>query len=882
MQEKKTVATQHTWIKCSFWSVLSLSLFFIYPLILLLPQGLPAQNQLFIGLFSSHDLVFNGFAFKLEFLPLISCLAIAYLLSFQWRFKPGAFRLLLPAGLFLLFAAISTVLHKSSPFQFASTAAYVIIPIVVALIPPFNTENKTKKFFGWLFGSFWLINIIHALCFMIHYKSTSLAIPGLMGNKNWFIATLLACTPWAIRFFRPFFFRFFKPLKGSSRLGSAYVCSFIFTWSVTILALIQNKSRAAYLALAILIIWSIYCAASRKIKKILVLAFASILVFGMYYLSTHYQQVTHNELRPELWKSTAHMIQHAPTFGTAGPGQFEAIFPSYRNQQQLMLPIAASHTVHPHNQILLFAAESGLPATLALIIFFIYLWKVRDSHQNQAAQSLLLILVCASFDRALDQQALALILLINAGLLLSPYLRSRMSKAPDSQIIKLNRLFSLLLICGSLFITYRSAKASWFYRKGAIAESRTLNSSDEHLKREYRKQSYDLFVKAVDYQPANILYNYHAADSGLKAKIDTQQVGPFIDLVLRRAPDFIHINRFKAYYFEMIARLQTNKEQRALSLKRARLANQREEQLYAPQLDTLNDCQLFYLRNQLFHDAINLHQNFTSQSNRLAEHLHQDKLTPLMQDWRQKVLQNEPNDAIKIANNIRSGIKGLNYIDTPFSAAAPNKFKKARIIKGKQFNSADYLYWRDLFLVRDFLGKTTPGQATVDKILADIKLIPGRHFIPLNEVLVSKQATAQSLAVLLTLSANMQSKRAIILQETKSFSNWLCLMESPTGFLLISPNKKSSQSLTLQSWKQLQSTIKMKAFCFAYPQAFFSANSFLLSLYNSHFAEQSISALNPSLNWHLSNSVFATNKQLHFFQAIFNSTQAQVKKIHIP
>ena len=865
-----------------YGAFISLSVFLAYPLVLLLPQGLPAKKQWFIGLFSHEDLVYNGFAFKLPILAFLSCLGLAFLLSRHWIFKPASKKLLIPAGIFLLFATLSTLKHHSTPFQFANRAAFVIIPLVSALLLISKNASTNKKFFARVFGVYWLISVIHALCFLLHHNSISVAIPGLVGNKNWFIASLLATTPWAVLFFRPLVFRFLKPVKGSSRVGSAYLISFIFIWTISLLALIQNQSRAAWLAFSLVILYSLLRAASSKFKKFIYFASAITILGLSIYGFKNYNRLTHNELRPTLWKGTLKMIGSAPTLGAAGPGQFEARFPTHRLKEQLMLPIAASHTAHPHNEFLLFAAEIGLPGALALLIFFLSIWKVRDQTNNTASQTIILLSVCACFDRSLDQQVLALIFLLNLGILLSPYLRRHMLEHKANTIVKLNRFFSVIIILGALFISFRNAKASWFYRQGLIAESRTLNTKDDNLKREYRKRSYDLFVKAVRFDHNNIVYNYHAADSGLKAMINTQQVVPYLMTVLRLGPDFIHINRLKAYYYELVARLQNKPANKQASLKRARNANYREEKLYAPQLDTLSDCLLFYLRNKLFHDAINLQQSFANESLRIASHLHQEQLDPLLTDWNNKLISQQFDQAITLGNKIRSGVKGLNYIDTMFNLAAPQSLKKARLIKGKTFGKADSLYWNELIELRKFIGQSSAGKETVDKILASIKLIPGRHYQSITEILKSKRATSQSLAALLASSANIQSKRSLILHDKTSFSNWLCIMEDPNGFLLISPTQGSSKVISPSTWQALFSKGQLNAFCFAHPQAFFSANSFLISLYNSHFTTQSISALTPSLNWNLSNAIFSTKNKLHFYSPPFDSLQQQINKLQAP
>ena len=84
------------------------------------------------------------------------------------------------------------------------------------------------------------------------------------------------------------------------------------------------------------------------------------------------QDLTTN-VRLALWESTTSLVADSPWLGV-GLGRFRAEFPPYRDPTEAALPGLAGATTevrHPHDELLLVAAEGGVLAGLALALFLL-------------------------------------------------------------------------------------------------------------------------------------------------------------------------------------------------------------------------------------------------------------------------------------------------------------------------------------------------------------------------------------------------------------------------------------------------------------------------------------------------------------------------------
>jgi O-antigen ligase len=87
------------------------------------------------------------------------------------------------------------------------------------------------------------------------------------------------------------------------------------------------------------------------------------------------------DVRPVIWRSTLRMVADRPVAGH-GLGQFTAAYPPYRDPEYFTRPKAAPVTNHPHNELLLVAAEQGLLGVVATV----WLWGTCLWHGWRAAR----------------------------------------------------------------------------------------------------------------------------------------------------------------------------------------------------------------------------------------------------------------------------------------------------------------------------------------------------------------------------------------------------------------------------------------------------------------------------------------------------------------
>ena len=87
------------------------------------------------------------------------------------------------------------------------------------------------------------------------------------------------------------------------------------------------------------------------------------------------------DVRPVIWRSTLRMVADQPVAGH-GLGQFTVAYPRYRDPEYFTRPKVAPVTDHPHNELLLVAAEQGWLGVVATV----WLWGTCLWHGWRAAR----------------------------------------------------------------------------------------------------------------------------------------------------------------------------------------------------------------------------------------------------------------------------------------------------------------------------------------------------------------------------------------------------------------------------------------------------------------------------------------------------------------
>ena len=817
--------------------IFALLLLLGFPLALLAPQGLAMESQWLLKWLGNEKLAYNAFQFKIPAIAIASYLSLALMISrmsfnkLRQHEKKG----LIFAGIFALLTLISAWLHKSGPFETLTVLAFVFIPLGISQLAQKNT--LLPRFFG----LYYFLNLTY---FYLLSSPT-----GIAANKNWLIASLLATSPWAVTFLRQVLYQAFRFLPKHFRNSTSTLLSFLFVWTCTLLSLNRLNSRAAWLAFGLVLAYLIFRGSSKLFKKTLIFAFVFASIFGVIYAKKNFSTLTHNELRPPLWKGTAKMIESAPLLGRSGPGQFSNAFPNYRLAEQLMLPISAPNSSHPHNELLKLASEVGLPACLALLCFFLLILKAPGRKNASALHCVLVLSTCAMFDKLLIENATALLFLFSMGLLI-PVTKH---KSTAKKTLAIRKALGFIIILFGTFIAINQTQASWFHRHGFNDQSAALVSFDAEQKKTYWQKSFASYAKAVAKDPNNTRYNYHALNAALMGLQDDAKATPYLSTMLKRAPNYINTNRLLAYYQELRYIKSSDPDKKAHALQLALKANAKELQINGARLSNISDGLLFALRHQNIPLAIQTQKLYKQQSLRLAQYLFQDELSETLQSWHKAIEQNQAEQALQLANSLHQ-IKGLNYIDPFYIRTAPKEFKQRQILDPKKFTQADFIYWRELIALRQDIGKENSHYlGYCQKKLKSIQVKEGLAYSSPHETLLKAEASRIALLSFFAQSATAIGRPHLILEDSQGQA--FIIIQDGLNSILINAKKASVHSLPHQEIITMIRKQKFKTSFFSSPQAFFSANTYLFSLYNSQFKEQSISLNTPSLNWMISKQV---------------------------
>ncbi|WDE98120.1 O-antigen ligase family protein [Lentisphaera profundi] len=839
---------------------LALLLLFGFPLAIIAPQGLALDSQEVLKLFNAKNLALNGFRFHIPAIAISAFLSFSILISSsQFRIKNSLEKkLIIFASIFLGTTLISAYIHKSSPFETLSMCAFVLVPLAISQFP--KSHNPLPIFMG----LYYWINIT----FYFFLSSPT----GISANKNWLIAGIVASSPWAIILLRKSLYKFLFLLPKQIRNPLSSLLAPLLVWLITFNCLMRLNSRASWLAFSLILCYFFYRNFSSLYKKLLLTLLCIISLTSIYFFSTNYNKLTHNELRPLLWQGTAKMIEQAPLLGSAGPGQFNNTFPEFRLPAQLMLPIAAPNSSHPHNEPLRIASEIGLPGCLALICFYLLVFK-STGRKNYASLHAVLVLACCSlFDKLLIENATCLLFLINMGLLLPTQNQTRTPS--QKKLLPFKRTLAMLIICLGSFIAINTTKASWFYRLGFNDQHRALFSLDEKQKKSYWDKSFQSYASAAVHAPYNTNYNYHAANAALMGLRNEQKAAPFLSSVIERAPQYININRLLSYYQELHYYKSQNPKDKSRFLKLAIQANAKELQVNGMRLSNISDGLLFALRHQFIPLAFQTQKLFKTQSVRLANYLFPKELKPTLDQWSQALSKDDQAQAITYANQLHQ-IKGLRYIDPLYIQSAPPSFKKTSPLDPSKFTKADFLFWRELIALRKEMDQHKSFVAFCQHQLQNIELNKSLSFYSPEEVLIKQKANPIALLSFFAQCANILGRPHLILETAQGES--FILIQNGENSIFINAQKKHLNIIPHQSISSLLSKKKLKSSFFCSPQSFFSANTYLFSLYNSQFKEQSISLNTPSLNWMVSKQALGNNPALKIRTESFYHLAQQIK-----
>ncbi|MDD5223158.1 MAG: O-antigen ligase family protein, partial [bacterium] len=211
-----------------------------------------------------------------------------------------------------------------------------------------------------------------------------------------------------------------------------------------------------------------------------------------------------NRVRLLLYQDTAKMVRAHPLSGI-GLGNYPVVLPDYwSGELRDLITYGASRTAeNAHNDYLTTAAESGLPALLALaalIVFVLFitlagLRKKPDPYRLSALGGLLALLCHAAFDYPLQNAASALLFWILLGIIAGKPGSKKLSLPPRLAFLSSRPLLVRLLIFGPVvllsLLATRSLAANYLWQRGFSEYVRSPLSAEKSLQRAEKISPHD-------------------------------------------------------------------------------------------------------------------------------------------------------------------------------------------------------------------------------------------------------------------------------------------------------------------------------------------------------------------------------------------------------
>ncbi|HBU70099.1 MAG TPA: hypothetical protein DEE98_06900 [Elusimicrobia bacterium] len=285
-----------------------------------------------------------------------------------WDFFKKNAIIVLPLFAFLVSGVIS---YFRSPFPYASgnelVRRVIYIGIALLVVKEFDSEEKLKKLFNWLFAAAFVATIYGVIQFLDYRFFPSPPEPGLdpfiwrqafgsrifstFGNPNFFGDFLVVMSPITLAMYM-------KTRK----------FHFILLWLLIAFNTIYTYSKGAWLGFAagllifvFLMVGFFIHAQKAKVQRILfAMLLGTILLVGGGMFHQMKGRPDSSSFRIFTWLSTIEMIKTNPVLGT-GIGSFYVTYPAWRRPQIFF--IEGRHnteTDHPEDEYLEVAYDEGL------------------------------------------------------------------------------------------------------------------------------------------------------------------------------------------------------------------------------------------------------------------------------------------------------------------------------------------------------------------------------------------------------------------------------------------------------------------------------------------------------------------------------------------
>ncbi len=496
--------------------------------------------QILIRIFGYLVVVFIFFSYPIALIP-ASVAGASYYLELSGLYVLTIFSLVLIASIkfsisryqfycliiyvsFIIFHFFNQIDQSKLVINFLG---YLIIPIAFCVYCQWRNIPAYK--FDQIGGIFWSVLTFYGAVNLLQGHE----VIGITGNRNWMAICLLSSTPWAIRFFAEFF---------RNRLECRRSCLALVILIIlipTTVLLFYCQSRAAWLALILYLLWRCFIKINALKRLMMVLTFLIIFVLTVVFFRPFWLKTINEDIRIPTWKSTLKLISDHPMIG-AGPGNYNKLHAPYRSESDYYLrDVATDLTLHPHNEFLNLAANLGVGAALAWLVFLIPLIKDfrRESITLQMAQfSAFVLYLHGMLDKPLVQPPAQILALCGLGLCLTPSLNVAGCYSWVNRSDKFMKIIYGLLFSGILILVLITIKKDivwgWNYRLAAVYANY----------REY-ENSLHYYQRMIDIAPHDIRGYYGAGTIALQKLFRPDWAIHYLEHAAVIDENFAHLNR---------------------------------------------------------------------------------------------------------------------------------------------------------------------------------------------------------------------------------------------------------------------------------------------------------------------------------------------------
>ncbi|MEN9361181.1 MAG: hypothetical protein RL095_2716 [Verrucomicrobiota bacterium] len=694
---------------------------------------------------------------------LLGLAGLAVLASQAWQGRGRSLAVLLLALGWVFLLALS-MLIKSGPMEDAALLAAPFCGGLALAVCRFSSKPERDELaLTLLIGSFWWLNLI--LCLKTGRAQA------LFGNPNWFAASLLAALPWGLEL------SWRACLKGLSLcrkvLPIRHACALagpaalLLSLPPFLVALWCCKCRMAWAALALLLLLRLALGCPLLLRRVALVGGLFAVVAVLWFQAPDGR----TEIRPHLWKQAAALTLENPLLG-GGPGSFQKGQPALRTIAHGQCSNYAEHSPHPHNEILHWAVQLGIPAALCGLA----LLALGLIHACGAPRwALAAMFLCSLVDMPMSRGASSVLAVIFIGLALRPSLahlnplpqtRGRRAALPSC-------LVAAAILAGALQHFRQEHGAAYLAHKASRSEDAAEAAA--------------LWRQAAEKAGDNPAY-WHQAARILIEVLDQ----PFdaIEVVRRGqalAPDYGHFHLYAGILAEHQSRISADDKLRQDFLAKALASCRRHLVTHPGQPEALAQWRNFCLRSGRFAEAARAQEDLNQLG--AAELIEHDLLLV-------DQLVERPDD--QSLRQLFSGLRGPGILDPLAANLSPRQMQAVHrdevrlLLELKQLRS---LAAEDL--------KTSSPEDCVQAVLKRLKMEEGSAFSFPADTLASGKASQISAAALLQVLGTLRGHRSWIAQlGDERLAPWICVWEIGEDSLVIGLKSRSLSRVPLARFRQ--------------------------------------------------------------------------------